>query len=243
MAGSIFQILALVAFATRFVVAAPAPAPVFVTILNPIAQEAADAPFTATIEGVDSQGRTTYVFGEEPDVATFVEGSDYFSFTNVVADDTTTTPTGGECELQGSNGVCTFVEGDLPVATITQQAFPLVFDVAATATPNAAPPAAVASAAGGPAPTSTPTQKPNSAQRTSTMTSVFGVLVSASLAYYFIIAKGVVILIFSIEWRNELAYLALVVYLRSFTLAQQQAKKVSLSAKDCPKLLLNFLVK
>ncbi|KAJ7121483.1 hypothetical protein C8R44DRAFT_853086 [Mycena epipterygia] len=171
MAGSIFQILALVAFATRFAVAAPAPAPVLVTILDPIASGAQTESLTATIEGVDSQGRTTYAFGKGPDVATFVEGSDYFSF--VVADAIETAIVGGECELQGSNAVCTVVEGDSPIATTTLQAFPFVFDIAATAAPG-----------GGTAPASAPTNKPNSSQRTST--SVFGALVGVSLAYYLI---------------------------------------------------------
>ncbi|KAJ7121471.1 hypothetical protein C8R44DRAFT_981598 [Mycena epipterygia] len=160
MAGSIFQIIALLTVATRFAVAAPAPA--FVTILNP-AGVGLEPHITASIEGVDSEGRTTYAFTESgqgfTDAATFVEASDYFSRTDVATFDFTTQATGEVCMLEGSNGACTLVVGDFTEA-ITQSAFTVVFDVPA------------------------PTDKPNSSQRTST--SVFGALLSVSLAYHLI---------------------------------------------------------
>ncbi|KAJ7441483.1 hypothetical protein B0H11DRAFT_2292364 [Mycena galericulata] len=171
MAARIFQLFALVAVAARFAAASPTPA--FVTVMDPVASDA--APISAIISGVDAQGHTTYAFEFTASLATeyniIVAGSDYYSFAEEFI--TTDQPFGeeGQCGLEGSVAICTVVGASTAVFTETGLGT-IVLDIG-TAAPGNGP-------SGSPP---TPTNKPNSGHRVSCSVLVF-IVISLRLVYH-----------------------------------------------------------
>ncbi|KAJ7439098.1 hypothetical protein FB451DRAFT_1378065, partial [Mycena latifolia] len=135
MVATIYQIVALAAFATRFATAAPAPAPELFTIVDPLVNPTiTQLPLSASIAGVGSDGQTTYVVTDNFGLGTFVQGADHLSFTVGVD--------GGECQLGGSGSICTVVLDGEPQNQVDAPARTLVIDVAnpaPTESPSATP--------------------------------------------------------------------------------------------------------
>ncbi|KAJ7772997.1 hypothetical protein DFH07DRAFT_149314 [Mycena maculata] len=159
MIGTLLRILALAAFATPFVTAAPAQVTVL-GLFNPVSTAV-----PATILGVDSQGHTTYVIEQDEMRGSSIiaqatetvvegEGSDYMSLT-LSSPPPLQIELGFECSLEGANAICSqAVSGSQEFTTTIATSFfqQIVVDVTSTPTPT---------------PTSTPTSttRPNSSQR------------------------------------------------------------------------------
>ncbi|KAJ6531578.1 hypothetical protein DFH09DRAFT_1370407 [Mycena vulgaris] len=166
------RILALAALATQF--AAAAPAPELVTVTLPFG-DAETAAMTASIVGVDSQGRTTYAI-QQPEMqgtstlasatGTLVEASDYMSYTYALDGQGIAITIGADCALKDGTAICTGLDESSHVATATISSLAAwVLDVPPTGSP------------GGPLPTG----KPSSSQKNSV--SIFGALVGLAVLY------------------------------------------------------------
>ncbi|KAJ7461611.1 hypothetical protein FB451DRAFT_1268703 [Mycena latifolia] len=166
MVGTMFKILALAAATLQFVAASPAPA--LVTIVAPAELGGESTALSGVIAGVNSLSQTTYIVSESTVVdstpvaatVTVVEGSDYMSYTAVLAAASTSLAVGGACTLKDGTAICTEADSDGTVTTETlKHPGSWILDV----------------------PTSTPK---NSAQRTGT--SIVGALVGLTMAYYLV---------------------------------------------------------
>ncbi|KAF7345289.1 hypothetical protein MSAN_01905600 [Mycena sanguinolenta] len=149
----IFQFFALALVAVQLTIASPAPVPgTLVTLVDPIGATQTVAPITASILGVDANGRTTYAYtrttatataGETvalTEYATMVAASDYFSITDEVGVEGVTLAVGAECGIGSgnANAVCTIAGKVTTVVTETSLAT-LVLDIPSpTDKPNSA---------------------------------------------------------------------------------------------------------
>ncbi|KAJ7028280.1 hypothetical protein C8F04DRAFT_1291525 [Mycena alexandri] len=142
-------------------------APTEVTLLVPPFFNSEPAPLTATVLGVDAQGRTTYALNQDEmqgsstlapvtggsffdysffsttDYATpkgtMVAAADYASYTLAADVPGIAITIGFDCALQNGNAVCTGLDESSKPATATISSLqPLVVDVIATATPQVA---------------------------------------------------------------------------------------------------------
>ncbi|KAJ7030248.1 hypothetical protein C8F04DRAFT_735001 [Mycena alexandri] len=123
-------------------------APTEVTLLVPPFFNSEPAPLTATVLGVDAQGRTTYALNQDemqgsstlaPVTGTMVAAADYASYTLAADVPGIAITIGFDCALQNGNAFCTGLDESSKPATATISSLqPLVVDVIATATPQAA---------------------------------------------------------------------------------------------------------
>ncbi|KAJ6489895.1 hypothetical protein C8R45DRAFT_992085 [Mycena sanguinolenta] len=139
----IFQFFTLALVAVQLTAASPAPTPVpgtFVTLVDPVGSET--VPITASILGVDANGRTTYGYtrlattttGEVTvavtEHATVVAASDYYSLTDEVGIEGVTLAVGAECQLGSgnTNALCT-VAGKVTTVVTETAIGTLVLDI------------------------------------------------------------------------------------------------------------------
>ncbi|KAJ7042146.1 hypothetical protein C8F04DRAFT_1252130 [Mycena alexandri] len=155
------RLCALGVFATLASLASAAPTEV--TLLVPPFFIPETAPFTATILGVDAQGRTTYALNQDemqggstvaPITGIIVAAADYASYTVAAEVPGLAITLGFDCALQRGDAVCTGLDESSKPATATISSLqPFVVDVIATATPST-------TLSGSATPSATPSARP-----------------------------------------------------------------------------------
>ncbi|KAJ7255814.1 hypothetical protein B0H12DRAFT_1112945, partial [Mycena haematopus] len=198
----------------RYVATSPAPVPAEITLSVPAVFLPVSAPYQAVVLGVDSQGHTTYAVDQPfidgtsttPLTATLVEGAEYASYTFSLSTGNSglfNIQLGFDCSLTAGNAICTGLDSNSQVATVTSSLQTFVLDVVSTAVPSSGGPASQSQSGGvptsqpstGPAsqggvPTSQssasaqPTNKPSSSHRS--VGSISGALVGVVLVAYWL---------------------------------------------------------
>ncbi|KAJ6502791.1 hypothetical protein C8R47DRAFT_216074 [Mycena vitilis] len=166
----ITALLSMLALAGQFVAASPA----LVTLAAPPPPLHGPGTLSATVVGVDSQGRTTYAINEDETegsstvaliTATLVQGADHAMFTLSHASAAETIIDGYDCDLKDGNAICSDVESSQPVTATFALESDFVLDVAPTAAPLSGSGAAPSGSQSGSG--SSPSAKPNSSHKRS----------------------------------------------------------------------------
>ncbi|KAJ6490718.1 hypothetical protein C8R47DRAFT_1214996 [Mycena vitilis] len=160
-------LLSMLSLAAQFVAASPA----LVTLAAP--PGLGSQTLSASVVGVDSQGRTTYAVNEDETegsstvahiTATLVQGADHAMFTLSHTSASETIIVGYDCDLKDGNAICSDVESSQPFTTTVALESDFVLDVAATAAPSSGAPSGSQSGSGS---SPSPSTKPNSSHKTS----------------------------------------------------------------------------
>ncbi|KAJ7685666.1 hypothetical protein DFH06DRAFT_1313952 [Mycena polygramma] len=175
-------LLSMLALAAQFVAASPA----LVTL--PAPPGLGSQTLSASVVGVDSQGRTTYAVNEDETegsstvahiTATLVQGADHAMFTLSHTSASETIIVGYDCDLKDGNAICSDVESSQPFTTTVALESDFVLDVAATAAPSSGSGAAPSGSQSGSGSSPSPSTKPNSSHKTSA--SIVSALVGLAL--------------------------------------------------------------